>query len=235
MSELLHGSLVFLLWVIPVLAVMGVARCILKVPDELFRKILHFLLLGIYAVILFTFETWWIAAGFALLLVVLIYPVLILLGRLPTFSSFVNERWKGEYRLSLVLALSVMAISIGICWGWLGDRYLVLACIYAWGVGDGLAALIGKRFGKHKIHLKFTDGRKSVEGSATMFLASTLSVLAVLLIRGGLDVGGCLIISVAAAAASTVAELYSRNGYDTVTCPAVAMLVILPLVQLLEG
>ena len=40
-----------------------------------------------------------------------------------------------------------------------------LASIYAWGVDDALVALIGKKFGKHKIKWKLADGKKSVEGS----------------------------------------------------------------------
>ena len=128
---------------------------------------------------------------------------------------------------------SPMAVSICICWGWLNDRLLVLACIYAWGVGDGFAALVGKRFGKHKIRLSFADPHKSVEGSLAMFLTSSAAVLAVMLARGGIGFGGCLVIALAAAAVSTFVELCSTGGYDTVTCPAAAMLVVLPLVQLL--
>ena len=50
----------------------------------------------------------------------------------------------------MVLAVGMMAFSVCICWGIFGEKYLVLATIYAWGIGDGLAALVGKRFGKRK-------------------------------------------------------------------------------------
>ena len=233
MQELLHGAGIFFLCVIPAVIVAVLARWLLKVPDELFRKLLHFLLLALYGVILFSFEHWQIAALFAGLLAVIFYPVLALIGRIPAFSAFVNERKQGEFRHSLILAMCVMAVSICICWGWLQDRLLVLACIYAWGVGDGFAALIGKRFGKHKIRLRFADHHKSVEGSLAMFLTSSAAVLTVMLLRGGLGFGSCLLVALAASAASTFVELCSTGGYDTVTCPAAAMLVILPLVQLL--
>ena len=234
MREFLHGTGVFFLWVIPSIGVLAAVRWLLKVPDELFRKLLHFLLLGLYAVILFTFETWWLAAAFAAVLAAIFYPVLTLIGLIPAFSAFVNERKRGEFRVSLILAMCVMAVSICICWGWLNDRYLVLACIYAWGVGDGFAALVGKPFGRHKIRWKMSDGHKSVEGSAAMFVTSSLAVLAVLQVRGGLSLGSCLLIAAAGAAASTVVELCSKNGMDTVTCPAAAMAVILPLTQVLR-
>lgn len=235
MEELLRGSTAFIQYVIPAASIMLLARWFLKIPDELFRKLLHFILLGAYIPILYGFRTWWLAVILALLAIVLFYPLLALAERIPHFSSFVNERKRGEFCSSLVLALSMMAVSIWVCWGILGDKLLVLACVYAWGVGDAFAALVGKRFGRHKIHLPFADPRKSVEGSAAMLLTSAISVLIILLIRGGLGFGRCLVISLAAAAVTTYVELCTKGGYDTITCPTAAMLVILPLIHLLGG
>lgn len=235
MQELLHGAFIVALYILPAAAVMLTARKLFRIPDELFRKILHFILLGAYFPFLFGFRTWWISAGFAAFLIAFIYPVLALAGRLPAFSSFVNERKKGEFKSSMVLALATVVISISICWGLFGDKLLVLACVYAWGVGDAFAALIGKRFGKHKITLPFADPRKSWEGSGAMFLCAVISVLTVLLVRGGLGFGSCLLIALIAAAVTTYVELATHHGLDTVTCPAAAMAVILPLVTILGG
>ena len=131
--------------------------------------------------------------------------------------------------------IGMMAFSTAVCWGWLGDRYLVLASVYAWGVGDAFAALIGKRFGKHNIRWKYADSHKSVEGSSAMLIASLLSVLTVLLIRGGLSVGAVLLTSAAAAIVCTIAELCAEGGRDTVICPLCAMAVILPLNLIFGG
>ena len=135
----------------------------------------------------------------------------------------------------MILALTVMALSCCICWGIFGDRYLVLACVYAWGVGDAFAALIGKRFGRHKIKMPFADPHKSLEGSAAMLVTSATAVCAVLLLRGGLGVGACVLTAMAAAAAATLTELCSKDGHDTYTCPAAAMVVLLPLIKILGG
>ncbi len=235
MQELLHGAFFFSLYLIPVATIMLIARKFLKIPDELFRKILHFILLGAYFPFLFGFNTWWIAAGFAAGLIVIIYPILALAGKIPAFSSFVNERKKGEFKSSMVLALATVVISISIFWGIFGDKLLTMACVYAWGVGDAFAALIGKQFGKHKIKLPFVDPHKSWEGSAAMFLTATISVLTVLLVRGGLGLGGCLLISLIVATVTTYVELCTKDGLDTVTCPVAAMAVILPLIKILGG
>lgn len=234
MQEFLRGAGITVLYLIIAALSALLERIFITIPDELFRKLLHFILLGAYIPLLFSFDTWWMAALLAVILLVIIYPILVYADRLPAFSSFMVERKTGEYVSSMVLALFMMAFSVTVCWGFAGDRYLVLACIYAWGVGDAFAALVGKRFGKHKIKWRFSDSHKSVEGSLAMFLCSFTSVLTVLLIRGGLALPICLLIALAAGAVCTVAELCAKNGYDTIICPTTAMLVILPLVMIFE-
>lgn len=233
MEAFLYGCRVTLLYILTAAGSIFTMRMLIRIPDELFRKILHFILLGAYIPLVFAFETWWMAAVFAASLVIVLFPVLTIAGKIPLFSSFVNERKKGEFKSSMVLAVGMMAVSVSVCWGLFGDPYLVLACIFAWGVGDGLAALVGKRFGKHKIKWKLADGKKSLEGSLTMFLCALVSVSTVLIVRGGIGIPGCLVIAFLAAAVCTVAELCAKNGLDTVICPVSAMLVILPLVSLL--
>ena len=235
MEELLHGASVFALYVLPAGGVMLLVRRFTRIPDELFRKLLHFILLGAYIPLQYAFRTWWASAGFAAGLILLLYPVLALAGKIPAFSSFVNERKKGEFKSSMVLALVTMVMSISVCWGFFGDKLLTLACVYAWGVGDAFAALIGKQFGKHKTKLPLADPRKSWEGSAAMFLSAVVSVLIVLLVRGGLGFGACLMIALLAALATTYVELITKDGLDTITCPAIAMVVIIPLIKILGG
>ena len=235
MRDFMVGAGIILLYLLPMAGLALAARTFLRIPDELFRKILHFILLGAYIPLIRAFESGWMASALALVLIVIFYPVITLAERWPAFASFLHQRKDGEIKNSMILALSMMAISTLVCWGWLGDRYLVLACIYAWGVGDAFAALVGKRFGKHKIHMKMADPNKSVEGSAAMLAASTISVWMVLLARGGISVGEAFGIALPAAAVSMFVELCTKDGYDTFTCPAAAMLVILPMLRLMGG
>lgn len=233
MSPFLYGVCITLLYIIVALVIMLTARKFLKIPAELFRKILHFVLLGAYIPLVFSFEQWWHAVIFAASLIIVLFPALALAGKIPQFSAFVNERKKGEFKSSMVLAIGMMIFSISIGWGVFGDKYFVLASIYAWGVGDAFAALIGKRFGKHKIKWKLADARKSIEGSIAMFVCAFVSVLTVLLIRGGLEMPACLCVAFLSATVCTVSELCAKNGWDTVICPTAAMLVIIPLALLL--
>ena len=235
MQEFLQGTGVVLLYIVIMACSALMARKYIKIPDELFRKILHFILLGAYIPLIMAFPTGWMAALFSVLFIIVLYPLLTMAEKLPAFASFINQRKGGEIRNSMILALSVMALSTFVCWGIIGDRYLVLACVYAWGVGDAFAALIGKQFGKHKIRMRFADRKKSVEGSAAFLITSAIAVWIVLTVRGGIGAFGCLVIALAAATVAMFVELCTKDGYDTFTCPAAAMAVILPLIHLFGG
>ena len=54
-----HGHL--FAFVIPTAVIIFACRALVKIPDELFQKILHFILLGAYIPLCFGFETWWMA------------------------------------------------------------------------------------------------------------------------------------------------------------------------------
>ena len=235
MQEFLHGAAMIIIYLIPMALLALTARKLIKIPDELFRKILHFILLGTYIPLITSFENGWMASGFSALFIIILYPLLTAAEKIPAFASFINQRRSGEIRNSMILAFSMMALSALVCWGFLGDRYLVLACVYAWGVGDAFAALIGKKFGRHKIKMKFADHKKSMEGSAAFLVTSAIAVWIVLLIRGRIGAFGCIVIAVAAATAAMFVELCTKDGYDTFTCPAAAMVVILPLIHLFGG
>ena len=235
MEELLRGAGAVCIYFVIAASTMLTLRWLIAIPDELFRKILHGILLLSYIPFAFAFETWWRSVLLALILEILIYPALALAEHLPRFSSFVNERKGGEFKQSLLLAFTMLAVCNTVCWGLLGDKYLGLACMYAWGVGDAFAALVGKRFGKHKIRWKLADPRKSVEGSVAMFVSSAAAVVLVLLTHGHLSTIGCIVIALTGAAAATAVELITPNGKDTVTCPTAAMAVMIPLMALFGG
>lgn len=211
------------------------ARLLIRIPDELFRKILHCILLGSLPVFLFCFETWWMAALEAVGFALMVYPLLAFLDRFPFFEKLTTERKHGELQHSLLLVFGMFAVVMAVCWGWLEDRYLAMASIFAWGLGDAAAALIGKPFGKHKIRWRLTDGKKSYEGSAAMLLTSFTTLVVILTLRDGFSLPVTLLISLAVALVSTLAELYSRNGNDTIICPMCAMAALLPLIAVCGG
>lgn len=207
-------------------------RRFVRVPTEVFRKILHLILLCSLLVWVYAFHTWWVSALAPVVFIAVVFPLLSLAERIEGYSELITERKHGEIKNSLVIVCGMFTALICICWGWLGEQWLVLACVYAWGFGDGAAALVGKKFGRHYLEGRFIEGRKSLEGTLAMFVVSFLSVLIVLLTSGKVAWYGNLPIAALAAAVCAVVELYTPNGMDTLTCPFAAAAVILPLVHI---
>jgi len=111
------------------------------------------------------------------------------------------------------------ALSIGIlmvCF-WTGgmQHYVVLGVlVMSW--GDGLAALVGQRWGRHQYHV--VGMKKSWEGSTTMAAAAFIvSVLTLGVVYGfSLPV---FVMSIAIAIAATALESFSTLGIDNLTVP----------------
>jgi phytol kinase len=82
--------------------------------------------------------------------------------------------------------------------------------------GDGLAALIGQRFGEHPYQI--WGEKKSWEGSLTMLLVSYLVCASILLGVQG-PVMATWLIAAAAAAIATALESISKYGIDNLSVP----------------
>lgn len=235
MSPIWLGTVNLILYFVIAVAVAFSGRVLFTIPDEVFRKILHFILLGSFWVLMISYPSWFMTALVAIIFEILVYPILMFFERLQKYSEFTTERKSGELKQSLLLVYTMFAIVVAICWGGLNDKYLALASFYAWGIGDAAAALVGKKFGKHKINWRGLDGKKSFEGTISMFGISCITVFVILMCRGGLGILSCIIISLIVGVVSAVSELYAKNGNDTVICPFAAMVVLLPLVYLFGG
>lgn len=232
MHELLKGYGTVLVYFITSVALALLARPLLKFSREVFRKTLHLIVLGSVFVWTYGFVTWWIAVSSILLFVLMVFPILRFGERFEGYSEFLVERKTGEIKRSLIAMCVMLAVLITVCWGLLGQRYLVIASVAAWGLGDATAALVGKRYGKRYIEGRLVEGRKSVEGTVAMFVVSFFSVLLILLVNGSLKWHGYIPIAFVTAAVTTVVELYTKSGMDTITCPLAAASILIPLVYL---
>ena len=97
------------------------------------------------------------------------------------------------------------------------DRPAYLAAILALSCGDAIAALVGRRFGRHRYGVG--RARKSLEGSAAFFVVAVL-VCAVL-------PRAETVVAVAAfALATTLAEALAGDGFDNVAIPVAGLLAL---------
>ena len=123
----------------------------------------------------------------------------------------------------------MFAAVAAVAWGSFGKPYAAVTAILMWGTGDAAAALFGIPFGKHKVHLKLVDGKKSWEGTVAMFLVSLICGLAVFILYCHFSFLKSLAPIFVGAIIGAATELFSPSEYDTVTVPVAVLAVLLLL------
>jgi len=121
--------------------------------------------------------------------------------------------------------LSFTVLILGL-WGMPGGKAALCAGLLALAWGDAAAALVGRRWGRHRYHVG--DAWRSLEGSTAMLLFSAL----------GIAVAGAATTSVtgmppydpgrvaAGAVAATLLEAGGRRGFDNFLVPVGTALLL---------
>ncbi|OUL21829.1 diacylglycerol/polyprenol kinase family protein [Nostoc sp. 106C] len=195
-------------WVLFILAIAwGVNRFAHKDP-EIVRKIVH---IGTGNVIMLA---WWlnIPASIGITASILASAVTLLSYRFPILPGInsVGRQSFGTFFYSVSFGILVASF-----WYLQQPQYAALGIlVMTW--GDGLAALIGQRFGKHKY--KVLGSQKSWEGSLTMTLVSYLvSSLVLLGVQG--NIWQTWVVALVVAVVATALEAFSFLGIDNLTVP----------------
>ena len=176
--------------------------------SEIVRKIVH---IGTGNVILLA---WWLDMPpiLGITASILAGGVTLLSYRLPILPGInsVGRKSLGTFFYSVSIGILVA------CFWYLNQpQYAVLGIlIMAW--GDGFAALIGQRFGKHKYHI--FGGQKSWEGSLTMTLLSFVICSLILYSIQG-NIWQTWVVSLVVAVIATGLEMLSYLGIDNLTVP----------------
>ncbi|MBD2418467.1 phosphatidate cytidylyltransferase [Anabaena cylindrica FACHB-243] len=161
------------------------------------------------------------------------------IGIIP-FATFIGINYL-LYRYRFISAMDredsspgtvYFAISITLLWrpnGLIDNVPIAVVGAMSMTWGDALAALIGRRFGKHQYQVG--NSIRSWEGSAVMFLVSTTVIFLVLwLLPGSLfsplatlvSINKAILASVLSGACATLVEGISPSGTDNLSVPLVA-------------
>lgn len=190
--------------------------------SEIRRKVVH---IGTGNVILLA---WWlhIPAWVGITASILASAVTLLSYKFPILPGI-----NSVGRQSLGTFFYAVSIGLLVAWFWSLSQphYAVLGVlVMTW--GDGLAALIGQRFGKHLYHIWGMN--KSWEGSLTMALVSYIvSSLIFLGVQG--NIWQTWVVSLAVALVATSLEAFSKFGIDNLTVPLGSAALAFVLNQLL--
>ena len=227
MKQVLRCLVTFVIYVLPCLAILVPVRFLTKLPSFVFRKLLHFIAFSCVTLMILTAPSWQAAAILAVLIAVALYPVLGFLENKPWFGKLFVQKSPGEIKRSLLMLMFMFAALIAVSWGIFGEPVLAAAAILMWGTGDAAAALVGIPLGKHKVRCRFTDGKKSWEGTGAMFLTAFISGMLVLCLAQKTPFPQALPAVLAAAVLGAATELFSPSEVDTVTVPVVILAVLL--------
>ena len=235
---MLHNDLVglglFLAYFVAAGLLAVLVKSNLKIPTELFRKMLHIVITLSILPLLKLFSTWYMAVLADLLLVVIMYPVLSLVENTAFYQRFAPERSAGEFKKSLIIIQLSFAILIAVFWGLLGIdyHYIAVVAVMAWGFGDAAAALVGKAFGRRQIIHRWIEGAKTVEGTLAMYIVAGMAICLTLLIYAGQSWPVSIAVAALVAPVCAIIELLSSRGMDTLTVPLTTAFTILSLLSL---
>ena len=180
---------------------------ILTDDPELTRKIVH---IGSGNVILLA---WWfnISAQVIVSAAIIAAAIAIASYIVPILPSIESVGRKSFGTLFYAISMGVLTA----CFWENTPQYAVIGIlVMAW--GDGLAAIIGQRFGKHKYQIGQIT--KSWEGSLVMTAASLVVTIITLLAVEGAS-WQILAISLLTAIIATFLEAFSKLGIDNLTVP----------------
>lgn len=208
LSPIIVQIAIVVLWIGLLLLVASLLRRFGTDNSEVIRKVVH---IGTGNIILIA---WWlhIPAFIGVGASILASIVTLLSYRFPILPGI-----NSVGRKSLGTFFYAVSIGVLVAWFWTINRpqYAALGIlVMAW--GDGLAAIIGQKFGKHPY--KIWDNQKSWEGSGTMALMSFIvSCLIFLSVQG--NNWQTWIVSLSVALLATILEAFSIYGIDNLTVP----------------
>ncbi|ABW29479.1 diacylglycerol/polyprenol kinase family protein [Acaryochloris marina] len=196
------------IWLGIVIGSAELLKRLITTDPEITRKVVH---IGTGNVILLA---WWLdVPTWVGIAASVIFSIVTLLSyRYPILSSV-----SGVGRKSLGTFFYALSIGILIAWFWplkLPQYAAIGILTMTW--GDGLAALIGQRFGRHPYQV--WGMKKSWEGSLSMAGVSCLIIYGILWITQG-NITATWISAVAISVIVSTLEAFSKWGIDNLTVP----------------
>ena len=204
-----------------------VAEMVLKTRPEVSRKFLHIMVGNMIFAMPF-FSDPWVMVWFLTL------PITIALFFLTEYSpiKIQNSVTESGHALGLFFYAGIWTILIAVFTTIAPANdpkyyiWIVALAIVPMVYGDGFAALIGQKFGK----LKYTvfGGTKSVEGSLTMFVITTVMSVFVWMVFTSI---GCtmpefnIVYIIMISVVATVCEALSYGGIDNLSVPALTSIL----------
>ena len=195
-----------------------VAEKVLKTKPEVSRKFLHIMVGNMIFAMPF-FSDPWVMVWFLTL------PITVVLFFLTEYSPIKidNSVTESGHALGLFFYAGIWTVLIAVFSNYL---WIVALAIVPMVYGDGFAALIGQKFGR--IKYKVFGGTKSLEGSLTMFVVTTVMSVFVWMVFTTIGYpmpNFNLLAILGISAIATICEALSYGGIDNLTVPALTAIL----------
>ncbi len=206
-----------------VFAIIGIATFLLSfgfVSGEVSRKVIH---IGV--------SNWWLIAMNFMehAYIAVIGPISFIIINTISYKQHLFPAMEDDVprdNLGTIYFPISLLVLVLLCF----NGYLPLSAgaagILIMGYGDGLAALIGGHFGRHKIKLGPWNTRKTLLGSSTMLITSFITVMLVATLGSGAPgfsgfdgFSGAAGVSIIVATGASLIELLTPRGFDNITVP----------------
>jgi dolichol kinase len=215
----------YLIYIVSLASALILIHILLPIPKNVFRKLLHVAAFTSSIFIFFNGKGWLPGTITLVLFALIVYPALKIAENWQGYAALFVEKKPGEIRSSLLL-LFLSQAAITAFSGIVGKPYILVVSTAAWGLGDIAAAWVGRPLGRHKINLPFADHKKSWEGSIAMAVTAFAAGLPGLLALSPYPLPKALLIALIIAVVSSLTEMSSKGGLDTVTVPVVNALTL---------
>lgn len=229
------GILVSIVYVGVAIGVAEMLRKQLGWHVEFTRKVVH-IAVGIWIIpTLYIFTHWYWAA---------VLPALAVIGNALSLRYGILPGIERGIRSDL--GTIYFPISFVICIALFFDSawpQAAAAGIMSMGLGDAAAAVVGKRFGRH--HYRSLGARKTLEGSAAMFVVSAAAVLVTFIIFNAYSPDAAVtphvsmrvvwVVTLAVAAIATALEAAFARGIDNLAVPVISSVAAYYILVALAG
>ncbi len=201
-----------------VIIVFVIAELVLKTKPEVSRKFLHIMVGNMIFAMPFFADSWTMVWFLTL-------PITVALFFLTEYSpiKIENSVTESGHALGLFFYAAIWTILIAI---FSKQLWIVALAIVPMVYGDGFAALIGQKFGKIKYAV--FGGTKSLEGSLTMFVITTVMSVFVWMVFTSIGYPMPefnLVYIIAISAVATVCEALSYGGIDNLSVPTITSIL----------
>lgn len=179
-----------------------------KQDPELVRKVVH---IGTGNVLLIA---WWLHIPVLICITAgILFSAIALLSHYTSVLPMLDDVGRKTYGV-FYYALSI-TILVTLLWDSHPQYAVIGVMVMSW--GDGMAALIGKRFGKHTYI--YMENKRSLEGSFAMFVTSFIVLICIFgLNNNGIHLND-IAIAIPVAAIAALLEAFSPGGTDNLSVP----------------